>query len=130
LDPLNPLSPLDPLNPLSPLDPLNPLNPLNPLICGDAPGPALLAEDRRRGRHCLSPTVFGRTHRPSGQYETTSLGPPKVGLTAAPVPSITDWIPPVPLRNTVIRSWNWTPEVFGAWNAIAFSIATPWSKYE
>src|SRR5580698_3014805 len=61
-------------------------------------------------------------------YVTTSLGPPKVELTAAPVPLITDSIPPDPFRNTVSRSWNWTPDTSGAWNAIAFSIATPWSK--
>jgi hypothetical protein len=39
-------------------------------------------------------------------YVTTSLGPPKLELTAAPVPLMTDWMPPEPLRNTVRMSWN------------------------
>jgi len=63
-------------------------------------------------------------------YDTTSLGPPKVDDTAAPVPLITDWMPPEPLRNTVRRSWNCTPGESGASMPMAFSIATPWSKYE
>jgi hypothetical protein len=41
---------------------------------------------------------------------------------------ITDSIPPDRLRNTASRSWNWTPDTAGAWNAIAFSMATPWLK--
>ena len=42
----------------------------------------------------------------SGQLnETTSLGPILVELTAAPVPSTTEAIPPEPLRNTVSRSF-------------------------
>ena len=53
---------------------------------------------------------------------------PVVELTAVPVPLITDSMPPDPFRNTVNMSWKSTPEELGAWNAIAFSIATPWSK--
>src|SRR5271154_6055801 len=66
---------------------------------------------------------------PTG-YEalTTSLGPPLVGLTAAPVPLTTDSMPPDPFRNTVNRSLRWMPEAAGAWNPIAFSMLTPWSK--
>src|SRR6202167_2515679 len=41
----------------------------------------------------------------------TSLGPPKVELTAAPVPLMTDSMPPEPFRKTVSRSCNTTPEV-------------------
>ena len=58
-------------------------------------------------------------------YETTSLGPPNVELTGEPVPLMTDWMPPEPLRKTVSRSLSLTPGVSGAWKAMLASIGTP-----
>ena len=53
-------------------------------------------------------------------YVTRLTGPALVELTAAPVPLITDSMPPELFSHTVSRSLNWTPEVFGAWKASAF----------
>jgi hypothetical protein len=101
------------------------------LLAGGRAGPP---QAGRTDGHCCyqgsdpaSPPHGARTR--SGQlYDTTSLGPTLLALTAAPVPSTTLSMPPEPLRNTVSRSFMWMPEALGTWNAMAFSIATPWSK--